>query len=230
MLSVIKMAGNQMFRIGCSPVGNVWRGGLPPGCDGEEDVLKNADGRTPSAVFPAGQMAVQPLQQLLVGLLVGRLSRRGGGLAQGEFAADVDADDALVAQDDPQERLQLPERERALVPVGRGLAGREHVLVDGDVDRFVEPEAREHMPGFTQAEGLLAEVDQSSVVARRFLLQLFRCSDDAHFLHVGIRVEHRAHPASAGEEAFEERGLHVGMVVEDDEREGGGRFCRSTAS
>lgn len=49
-----KMAGNQMFRIGYFPVGNVWRGGLPPGCDGEEDVLKNADGRTLSAVFPAG--------------------------------------------------------------------------------------------------------------------------------------------------------------------------------
>lgn len=87
--------------------------------------MKNADGRTPSAVFPAGQMAVQPLQQFLVGLLVGRLPRRGGGLAQGEFAADVDADDALVAQDDPQERLQLPERERAwsqLVVAWRGVS------------------------------------------------------------------------------------------------------------
>ena len=68
-------------------------------------------------------------------------------MAQGEFAADVDADDALVAQDDPQERLQLPERERALVPVGRGLAGREHVLVDGQVDRVGRVGVQKAAPG-----------------------------------------------------------------------------------
>ena len=62
-----------------------------------------------------------------------------------QLPAHVDAYDGVVGHDDVQERFELRQGHRALVPVGRGEVRRQHVLVDREVERLVNVPFREKL-------------------------------------------------------------------------------------
>ena len=155
----------------------------------------------------------------------------------GALPADVDADNFVAFGEVSDKAFKHGGTERALVPVRGRIGGRERILIDGEVEvrrevGFAFPGACPRLTGMTG--DLLPRdfaffhkyyfIQNASIFRLRkfrtdFVHKVVGDSDEDDPFHKPVILQYFQHPAAAAQDASESRGLHIGMVVEDNERE-----------
>lgn len=160
--------------------------------------------------------------QFLVGLVVGEaLLALGEIIERGRiFARDVGADHLLVGIDNAQHDLQLHEAHVAIAPVGDGVLLPQHILVDRKVNGLVYEVSHLRGPRLVMVYFLLTVKDDPFPQADGNLGHEFiGNTHDDDVSHERVLQQHVGHPTATRHHALPLGLLHVGVMVEHDERE-----------